>query len=104
MGNIFTVQRSGSSVALRLVAAEPIPVRSHPRHPARDAHHERFSLLFEGAANCPLGQDTLDFSAAGMKRFSMFIVPLRRDPSRGALYEAIFNRPVSISSQEVHHG
>jgi len=50
----------------------------------------RFSILFRGPVDRPLGQETYHFEHDGIGRFALFIVPMRPEPD-GRYYEAIFN-------------
>jgi hypothetical protein len=67
---------------------------------APDASNEKFSLLFRGPLAQPLSQDTYQCEHKEMGQFAIFIVPVcGKDTRRGRLYEAVFNRTASNSSQ-----
>ncbi|SRR5258708_32456745 len=66
------------------------------------AAQERFTVIFRGPNEVPLGQGMWNFAHDKMGEFSLFVVPISRDDS-GTSYEAVFNRvprqtdpPVSV--------
>jgi hypothetical protein len=87
---VFNVAQK--SLELKLAEAKLTPTFQPQSRIAFDANNEKFSLLFSGAKDPALTQDTYLFEHAGIGRFEMFIVPAAsRDTSR-SYYEAIFNR------------
>jgi hypothetical protein len=76
-----------------LVEARPQPTIRPGALPSPDAGNEKFSLLFEGAKDRPLEQNTYTFEHSALGRFLIFIVPVFSAASPQACYEAIFNRP-----------
>jgi len=52
---------------------------------------ESFSLLFDGPADRPLGQQTYRFSHERLGSFDLFIVPVSTERN-ARQYEAVFNR------------
>jgi hypothetical protein len=80
------------SVELKLVEAKLMPTFHPPNRMAADASNEKFSLLFSGAKDPALTQDTYVFEHAGIGRFEMFIVPVASKDSSRSYYQAIFNR------------
>ena len=90
---------SGAAVPLELVEArgqqEP---RSVPAV-AGDAGHEKFSLLFRGAMQQPLAQNTRWIEHGDIGRFALFIAPVGKADSRHRYYEAVFNRPYRAATE-----
>ncbi len=90
----FQVQvDSGADVALQLVEARSTPPVPGDHANAEDSRYEKFSLIFRGALEQPLEQDTYWFQHQGIGRFVIFIVPISSTDSTHRYYEAIFNRP-----------
>lgn len=79
-------------VKLKLVEAKLLPTFHPPTRIAVDASNEKFSLLFLGAKDPALTQDTYGFEHAGIGRFEMFIVPVASKDANRSYYQAIFNR------------
>lgn len=77
---------------LKLVEAKLLPTFHPPTRMAADAGNEKFSLLFSGAKDPALTQDTYAFEHAGIGRFEMFIVPVASKDANRFYYQAIFNR------------
>jgi hypothetical protein len=77
---------------LKLVEAKLMPTFHPPNRIAADAGNEKFSLLFSGAKDTALTQDTYFFEHAGIGRFEIFIVPVASRDSSRSYYQAIFNR------------
>jgi hypothetical protein len=94
LNTIFVVHRaSGPSVKLALIHVEALaPHKSAPTN-AEDAQNEKFSLVFAGPRNLPLGQDTYTFEHSGLGDFEMFIATIGVNDSKRYYYEATFNRP-----------
>ena len=80
------------SVELKLLEAKLMPTFHPPNRMAVDASNEKFSLLFSGAKDPALTQDTYIFEHAGIGRFEMFIVPAASRDASQIYYQAIFNR------------
>jgi hypothetical protein len=94
LNTVFTVHRaSGPSVKLALILVETLPPHKSAPANAEDAQNEKFSLVFAGPRNQPLGQDTYTFEHSGLGEFEMFIATIGVDDSSRYYYEATFNRP-----------
>ena len=108
LNTLFRVQGdNGPAVTLQLIEVSPTPAarvsassRSRLNSVEADAANEKFSLLFRGALNQPLEQDTYWFESRGIGRFAMFIVPIGSTETTHVYYEAIFNRPASGPAAE----
>ena len=97
VGTFFQVWLDGARAGeVVLVEAQPQPA-SQPGAP--DAGNEKFSLIFEGAIDLPLGQYTYLFEHAALGRFLMFIVPVFSERSPRAYYQAIFNRALPVRNR-----
>jgi hypothetical protein len=94
LNTVFVVRSAaGPSVKLALIHVEALtPHKSAPAN-AEDAQNEKFSLVFAGPRNQPLGQDTYTFEHSGLGEFEMFIANIGVDDSKRYYYEATFNRP-----------
>jgi hypothetical protein len=94
LGTQFHVSKDATTTsALKLVEAKLTP-STHPlAHHAADGRNEKFSLLFSGASDAALTQDTHFFEHPDIGRFAMFIVPVRIKDA--TYYQAIFNRPMA---------
>ncbi len=91
----FFVQAGPQLVRLVLVAADTFPAASPA---AEDAGNEKFSLLFRGPVQPPLGQDTYRLDHRRLGRLEIFIVPIGcLDPAL-CLYQAVFDRPMDAAS------
>jgi Domain of unknown function (DUF6916) len=78
------------SATLKLVEVNDLtPTES--RRSAAATGRECFAVLFKGAGNTALRQETYTVSHAALGKFEMFVVPIghKRD---GRYYEAVFNR------------
>ena len=91
---------NGDSQSLKLIEAK---LASGGGSVAGDQGIERFSLLFQGDAANPLGQNTYSFEHARLGRFEMFIVPIGREDRNHCHYEAVFNRPPPESTANKQH-
>lgn len=80
----------GSSVDLRVTAAEPAP-----GDPARNAG--AYSVLFAGPEDPYLPQQIWPLSHPDIGEHQIFLVPIGQDDS-GYQYEAVFSRPPSDPS------
>lgn len=98
-GANFKVLRSpGNAVVLKLVEATSWS-QSYPHTPdVEEARNEKFSLLFRGALDPALEQDTYVFDHPGIGRFAMFIVLIGSTDPGFLYYEAVFNRPLEGSA------
>jgi hypothetical protein len=100
VGSQFYAYPSLTPIKLELVEARA--GRGQPfRQRARALEPEDFSLIFRGAQDQPLGQDSYPFAHEQIGRFVMFIVPVwASDAVRGSrCYEAVFNRPGGTATQ-----
>lgn len=93
LNTVFRVlSESGPAVDLELIEAKQ--QATNPSARGMDATYEKFSLIFSGALEAPLGQQIYPFEHPKIGRFEIFIVPvLSKDPKK-LHYQAIFNRPV----------
>ena len=92
LNTAFSLPAAPRAARLLLVEANRLPPAAAN---SEDARNERFRLLFRGAAQQPLGQDTYAFEHSRLGRLTMFIVPV--GSAVGAphcYYEAVFNYPV----------
>jgi hypothetical protein len=86
LGTTFRVNFGESGdVDLKLVE-----VKGYPAQVEEHAGMERFSLIFTGALDHPLSQQTYRLRHEEMGEFDIFLVPIGRDDG-GFRYEAIFN-------------
>ncbi len=93
VGTIFRVWQDGARTGeVVLVEARAQPANLTGTLEAPDAGNEKFSLIFAGPIEFPLGQDTYVFEHPALGRFLMFIVPVFSELSPRAYYQAIFNR------------
>lgn len=91
----FFVQAGPQLIQLVLVAANTFSAASPM---AEDAGNEKFSLLFRGPVQQPLGQDTYRLDHRRLGRLEIFMVRIGcLDPTL-CLYQAIFDRPVDPAS------
>ena len=92
LGTCFTVSKNSTTArTLKLVEAQLMLLKHPLAHHAADAQNEKFSLMFSGASDLPLTQDTYIFEHTETGRFAMFIVPVKIKDA--TYYQAIFNRP-----------
>jgi hypothetical protein len=91
LGDTFHIALGVSSVlALQLFKVRDLRAASKSATAGMDGE-QRFSMLFRGPVDRPLGQETYQFEHDRIGRFTLFIVPMR--PEQDArYYEAIFNR------------
>jgi hypothetical protein len=82
----------GGMVGIRLKKAESLSPPGPPACGAADVSGGSFSLIFGGARNEYLPQDTYDIEHAEMGRFSLFIVPIGLPNGQEQRYQAVFNR------------
>jgi hypothetical protein len=61
------------------------------RQPAAAVRQERFSIVFRGPRERPLGQGTYQMQHDHLGAFELFLVPIGQDHT-GVYYEAVFNR------------
>lgn len=97
-GTRFRVVLPGApDVRLELFKAQPRPLTRADFTIAgtQDAANEKFSLVFRGALNKPLAQDSYVFAHPRTGRFLLFIVPVIAKDTTHRYYEAVFNRPQS---------
>ena len=97
VGSRFHVLQPQGTVGLELIEAEAGQGRAFRRGMEKD-EPEEFSLLFCGAPDQPLGQDSYAFAHARVGRFVMFIVPVWDlvAVTGARFYEAVFNRAVGV--------
>lgn len=81
----FTVNENGHAVGLKLVEVVDLERRSGARR-----HGEGFSLIFRGAEDEALKQDTYQIEHAKLGGFSFLIVPV--SATHQATYEVVVNR------------
>jgi hypothetical protein len=92
MNTSFALRDGSKTLKLLLVEASAFSAAT----PSSEAsENEKFSLLFRGPAQFPLGQDTYAFEHPRIGRFSIFIVPIGCLDKTHCHYEAIFYRPVN---------
>ncbi len=92
LNTAFSLPATPRASRLLLVGANRLPLAAAN---SEDARNERFRLVFRGAAQQPLGQDTYAFEHSRLGRLTLFIVPA--GCVAGAphcYYEAVFNYPV----------
>jgi hypothetical protein len=88
----FSIPAAPRAFRLLLVEANRLPAATAN---SEDARNERFRLLFRGAAQQALGQDTYAFEHPRLGRLTMFIVPMGYAAGAShCYYEAVFNYPV----------
>jgi len=92
VGDMFRIQGGSSSpAALLLFKARDLRSTQALLAQGRSIDREhKFSLLFRGPVDRPLGQETYRFEHDQMGGFELFIVPMRAEHD-GRYYEAIFN-------------
>jgi len=100
VGSQFYVYPTLTPIKLELVEARAGRGQAF-RQRARGLEPEEFSLIFRGARDQPLEQDTYPFAHEQIGRFVMFIVPVwAPDAVRSSrCYEAVFNRPGGAAMQ-----
>jgi len=105
VGTHFHVYQSLSPVKLELVEASPGRDGRDDvlRRGSRQVEPEEFSLIFRGAKDQPLGQDSYPFAHEQIGRFVMFIVPVwdLADVTGARFYEAAFNRPAGLATPRI---
>lgn len=84
MNSKFLIGIEGAD-AIELELVEAIDLGSTPQH-------EQFSIVFRGPNGRLLPQAIYSFDHNELKKFDMFIVPIRQNQN-GIYYEAVFNRP-----------
>jgi hypothetical protein len=92
----------GSAIELMLtdVTARPEKPPKPGKRPAPDTAYEKFSLLFSGARDELIPQETYTFTHEALGRFDLFIVPIwTRNPIK-MNYEGVINRPRHWSFNE----
>jgi len=98
VGTRFRVVLAGRpDVRLELFKTQPRPLTRADFTIAgtQDAANEKFSLVFRGALDKPLAQDSYVFAHPRTGRFLLFIVPVIAKDTTHRYYEAVFNRPQS---------
>ena len=91
----FRVQRGvAADVVLSLVEAREVPESHQTLRVDGAPRCEAFSLLFVGAKNAPLEQQTYVLEHAVLGRVRIFLVPILIDSETEMGYEAVFNRLV----------
>ena len=91
LGDLFMVcPVEGESQKLELIEVEDRSPRIN-RNDEGAVQQECFSLLFKGALEKPLPQNTYTFKHSRMGTFALFIVPVGKD-SKAMQYEAVINR------------
>lgn len=85
VGSRFRASSEGMGEALQLLTATP-----YAGH--RSGIGERFSLVFQGPADRPLGQGLYRLEHPRAGRFDLFLVPLRFSRGPGRRYEAVIHR------------
>ena len=89
-GSDFTALTGGMPTTRLLLKHVSGQAPSSPDTPATPVRS--FSLLFEGACEPVLPQQTYEFEHANVGAFDLFIVPLGPDKAGGCMrYEAVFN-------------
>jgi hypothetical protein len=103
VGSTFNVLCPGSITKLQLIEAKAVQENSSMPAASEQADVDEFSLLFEGAQEQPLEQNTYVFTHPRIGRFLMFIVPVEGadGSSRARLYRVNFNRPAALASLTV---
>jgi hypothetical protein len=89
LGQLFQVSVATTTLPLQLIDVRSLHAPVYRRSSVD--HEQNFSLLFRGAADQPLGQDSYRFAHGRIGSFQLFIVPVRHDP-QATYYEAIFGR------------
>ena len=101
-GQLHTTFRVTDTPAgrLELKLVEASQTKAVPRQPANapDAQYEKFSLIFSGPKAPLLAQQIYRFEHSQIGGFAMFIVPIVTRATKQQHYQAIFNRPVSVST------
>jgi hypothetical protein len=82
----------GGIVEMTLQKAESLSPSTVPARRASSVSWESFSLIFSGAPDEVLPQETYDFEHAEIGRFSMFVVPIGLPEGDEQRYQAIFSR------------
>src|SRR3954466_6676217 len=77
LNTIFVVHRASAPlVKLALIQVEAMARHKLAPANAADAQNEKFSLIFAGPRNDPLGQDTYIFEHSILGQFDMFIATI----------------------------
>lgn len=101
-GQLHTTFRVTDTPAgrLELKLVEASQTKAAPCQPAKtpDAQYEKFSLIFSGPKAPLLAQQIYRFEHSQIGGFAMFIVPIVTRATKQQHYQAIFNRPVSVST------
>ncbi len=91
VGETFHIDLGVSGVlALQLFKVRDLRAASKSAMAGSD-DERRFSILFRGPADRPLGQESYVFEHDQIGRFALFIVPMRPE-QEARYYEVIFNR------------
>ena len=100
VGTQFRVYPNVTPTKLELVEATAGRDHSTLRR-VQKSEPEEFSLIFQGAKDQPLAQDSYPFAHEQIGRFVMFIVPVWDLVAVTGVrfYEAVFNRPSGIATQ-----
>jgi hypothetical protein len=85
LGTEFRLAVDGVPLPLRL--AEVVDGRA-------GGGFRRFSAIFHGPADRPLGQGSYEFQHGTLGAFLLFIVPLLESNRERMVYEACFSRPM----------
>lgn len=93
LNTLFGVRTERGLVKLILFDVRQPSISQNTSPSSEDARYEKFTLLFCGAAESPLAQDTYWFEHLRIGIFAMFIVPIGWMDERYCYYEAVFNRP-----------
>jgi hypothetical protein len=86
----FVLQHETTRASVRLVE-----VRDAPRYVKTGTAKKRgecFSLLFLGAANTALRQQTYTVEHGSLGKFALLVVPMGKGRPGASYYEAVFNR------------
>ncbi len=96
LGEAFTVSAEGAApVTLKLAKVIEAPVRQQP---AGAPKMECFSVLFEGAQETNLVQNTYTFENARMGSVALFAVPVVSGDEVVRRYEVVINRLIQTGS------
>lgn len=88
VNSVFFAHTSVTRIPLWLAAIE------YPRaNGGLDAANEKFTLVFQGALDQPLGQDTYIVEHPSLGLFPLFLAHVGSRDTTCCYYEAVFNRP-----------
>ena len=100
LGTRFNVSQRPASVRLELIEFSAGGNLVSQRSKVKESNPGQFSLIFRGAKDQPLSQNTYTFQHDKLGRFSIFIVPVRAmDAASKIYYQAVFNRPTGAAMQ-----